>query len=96
MNRGYYTCQPDSLSMQALRYTQEHYGKLSRPYLCMHLLTCESTSRQKKAYQYLSRPSQLKCIMDDHTKNVIWGLKVLYFTAQEIFLLEPVAIFVGN
>ena len=26
------------------------------------------------AYQYLSRPSQLKCIMDDHAKKVIWGL----------------------
>ena len=27
------------------------------------------------AYQYLSRPSQLNCIMDDHTKKFIWGLE---------------------
>ena len=51
---------------------------------------------ENTAYQYFSRPSQLKFIMDDHAKNVIWGLKVLHFPAQDIFPLEPVAIFVGN
>ena len=48
------------------------------------------------AYQYLSRPSQLNCIMDDHAKKVIWGVAGLYLLDQEIFPLEPVAIFVGN
>ena len=47
-------------------------------------------------YQYLSRPSQLNCIMDDQTKKVIWGQEELHLPAQEIFPLEPVAIFVGN
>ena len=48
------------------------------------------------AYQYLSCPSQLNCIMDDHAKKVIWGLEGLHLPSQEIFPLEPVAIFVGN
>ena len=48
------------------------------------------------AYQYLSRPSELKCIMDDHANNVIWGSEGLHLPAQEIFLLEPAVIFVGN
>ena len=48
------------------------------------------------AYQYLSRPSQLNFIMDDHAKNVLWGIEGLHLPAQEIFPLEPVAIFVGN
>ena len=48
------------------------------------------------SYQYLSRPSQLKCIMDYHANNVIWGLEGLHLPAQEIFLFEPVAIFVVN
>ena len=34
--------------------------------------------------------------MDDHVKNVIWGLEGLHFPAQEIFPLETVSIFVGN
>ena len=34
--------------------------------------------------------------MDDHTKKFIWGLEGLHFPSQEIFPLEPVAIFVGN
>ena len=34
--------------------------------------------------------------MDDHAKNVIWGLERLHLPTQEIFPLEPVAIFVGN
>ena len=48
------------------------------------------------AYQYLSRPSQLNCIMDDHAKKVILGIEGLHLPAQEIFPLELVAIFVGN
>ena len=34
--------------------------------------------------------------MDDHTKNVIWGLEGMHLPAQELFTLEPVAIFSGN
>ena len=48
------------------------------------------------AYQYLSHPSQLNFIMDDHAKKVIWVIEGLHFLAQEIFPLGPVAIFVGN
>ena len=48
------------------------------------------------AYQYLSRPSQLNCIMDDHAKKFSWGLEGLHLPAQEIFPLEPDAILVRN
>ena len=48
------------------------------------------------AYQYLPRPSQLNCIMDEHANNVIWGLEGMHLPIKEIFLLEPVAIFVGD
>ena len=34
--------------------------------------------------------------MDDHAKNVIWGIKGLHLPDQEIFPLEPVAIIVEN
>ena len=47
-------------------------------------------------YQYLSRQSQLNCIIDDHRNKFIWGLEGLHLPDQEIFPLEPVAIFVGN
>ena len=47
-------------------------------------------------YQYLSRQSQLNCIIDDHRNKFIWGLEGLHLPAQEIFSLELVAIFVGN
>ena len=47
-------------------------------------------------YQYLSRPSQINCIMNDHAKKVICGLEGLHLPEQEIFPLEPVAIFVVN
>ena len=48
------------------------------------------------AYQYLSRPSQINCIMDDQAKNVIWVLEGLHLPIQDNFPLEPVLIFVGN
>ena len=47
------------------------------------------------AYQYLSRPYKLNFILDDHAKNIIWGLEGLHLPSQEIFLLDPVAVFVG-
>ena len=46
--------------------------------------------------QYLSHTYQLNCILYEHAKNIIWGLEGLQLPAQDIFLLEPVAIFVGN
>ena len=48
------------------------------------------------AYRYLSRPYQINCIMDDHTKKVIYGIEGLHLSAQKIFPLELVTIFVGN
>lgn len=47
-------------------------------------------------YHKLSRPSQLNCVMDLHAKRVIWGLEGRELPSQKTFLLEPVAIFVGN
>ena len=34
--------------------------------------------------------------MDDHANKVIWGLEGMHLLAQDIFPLEPVAIFVWN
>ena len=34
--------------------------------------------------------------MDDHAKQVIWGIEVLHLPAQEIFPLKPIKTFVGN
>ena len=82
--------------MQALRHSQENHGKLSKPYLCLKLLTCELHQYDDMAYQYLSRPSWLNFIMDDHAKKLIWGLEGMHFTAQYIFPLKPFVIFVGN
>ena len=48
------------------------------------------------AYQSLSRPYNVNFIMDDHAKKFIWGIEGLHLPAQNIFPLEPVAIFVGN
>ena len=31
--------------------------------------------------------------MDDHAKNVIWGIEGLHLPTQDIFPLKPVAIF---
>jgi hypothetical protein len=50
----------------------------------------------RKSYQQLIRPSQLNCCMDIEAKNVIWGLVGEELPPQEIFPLEPVAVFVGK
>jgi hypothetical protein len=48
------------------------------------------------AYHLLSRPSQLNCVMDAHAKNVIWGFEGCRLPPQDIFPLEPVAVFVDG
>lgn len=39
---------------------------------------------------------QLNCCMGTNTKNEIWGLGNEDLPVQEMFPLEPVAVFVGN
>lgn len=48
------------------------------------------------SYHKLKRPSQLNCLMDTNTKNVIWGLEEEELPPQYVFPLEPVAVFVGQ
>lgn len=47
-------------------------------------------------YQQLPRPSQLNCCMDVEAKRVIWGHSDADRAHQEIFPLEPVAVFAGQ
>ena len=69
---------------------------------CLNLTFACSSSDVKShqyddmSYQYLSRSYHLNFIIDDHAKKVFWGLEGMHMPAQEIFPLEPVAIFVGN
>ena len=49
-----------------------------------------------KHYHLLSRPLQLNCIVDLCAKRVIWGLDGNALPPQEIFPLEPIAVFVGQ
>jgi hypothetical protein len=48
------------------------------------------------SYHKLQRPSQLNCLMDTNAKNVIWGLEGEELPPQDVFPLEPVAVFVGS
>ena len=48
------------------------------------------------SYHLLSRPSQLNCVCDVHAKRVIWGLNDDKLPHQEVFPLEPVAVFLGQ
>jgi hypothetical protein len=50
----------------------------------------------KVSYHELSRPSQLKCIVDIKAKRVIWVLEGKPLLAQQAFPLEPMAIFVDE
>jgi hypothetical protein len=56
----------------------------------------EAHQDDRKSYQQLARPSQLNCCMDIDAKNVIWGLVGEELPPQDIFPLEPVAVFVGK
>ena len=47
-------------------------------------------------YNLLSRPSQLNCVADIHAKREIWSLVGEELPPQEMFPLEPVAVFVGQ
>ena len=47
-------------------------------------------------YHLLLRPAQLNCVCDIHAKRVIWGLNGDELPKQEIFPLEPVAVFAGQ
>ena len=48
------------------------------------------------AYECLSRAAQLNCQMDHLAKSVIWGLQGRRLPPQDVFPLEPVAVFVGK
>ena len=41
----------------------------------------------------LLRPSQLNCVCGIHAKRVVWGLNGNKLSHQEVFPLEPVAVF---
>jgi hypothetical protein len=56
----------------------------------------EAHQDDQKAYHDLERHSQLNCCMDINAKNVIWGLEGVDLPPQEVFPLEPVAVFVGG
>ena len=47
-----------------------------------------------KQYEKLLRPSQLNRIVDLHAKQAIWGLNGDELPPQEVFPLEPIAVFV--
>jgi hypothetical protein len=47
-------------------------------------------------YKNLSRPSQLNCTMDYHSKAVLWNINPTDPPTQEPFPLEPVCVFAGN
>ena len=48
------------------------------------------------AYNTLCRPAQLNCLCDGDAKEVIWGLEGDELPPQEIFPLEPIAVFIGT
>ena len=50
----------------------------------------------KLGYHKLPRHSQLNCCMDTNAKNELWGLDAEELPIQEMFPLEPVAVFVGK
>ena len=56
----------------------------------------EAHQDDKLEYHTLPRHSQLNCCMDTNAKNVLWGMEGEEFAPQELFPLEPVAVFVGK
>jgi hypothetical protein len=50
----------------------------------------------RKSFQQLPRPKQLNCCMDAGAKRELWGLEGNTLPPQSIFLLEPLAVFVGK
>jgi hypothetical protein len=59
-------------------------------------LHVEAHQDDKKDYHELERPSQLNCCMDINAKGEIWGMEGSEVPPQEVFPLEPVAVFVGR
>lgn len=51
---------------------------------------------KKMSYQQLPRPTQLKCRMDASAKGQLWGLEGDVLPPQDVFPLEPLAVFVGK
>jgi hypothetical protein len=52
---------------------------------------------EKMSYQQLPRqPTQLNCQMDASTKGQLWGLEGDVLPPQDVFPLEPLAVFVGK
>jgi hypothetical protein len=49
-----------------------------------------------KDYANISRPSQLNCTMDYHTKTALWEVNPTAQPKQEAFPLGPVSVFVGT
>lgn len=70
-----------------------HCGKLSFACEYWHV---DAHQDERKSYQQLPRPTQLNCCMDIEAKGVIWGLEGEELPPQDVFPLEPIAVFVGN
>ena len=47
-------------------------------------------------YNVLERPSKLNCLCNGMAKGVVWGLTGEEYPIQEMFPLEPLAIFIGK
>jgi hypothetical protein len=51
---------------------------------------------EKMSYQQLPRPTQLNCRMDTSAKGQLWGLEGEVLPRQDVFPVEPLAVFVGK
>jgi len=51
---------------------------------------------ERKSFRQLPRPTQLNCCMDTCAKAQLWGLEGTVPPQQGVFLLEPIAVYVGK
>lgn len=51
---------------------------------------------EKHSYQQLPQPTQLNCTMDGEAKSALWGYERHALPPQDVFPLEPLAVFVGK
>jgi hypothetical protein len=82
-----------NICSKVLKKIMIHCSNLSFDVTYNHV---EAHQDDRKAYHELERHSQLNCCMDINAKKVIWGLEGVDLPPQEVFPLEPVAVFVGG
>ena len=61
-----------------------------------HYLHVSAHQDDKKSYEQLPRPTQLNCRMDATAKGTLWDLEGVALPPQDVFPLEPLAVFVGK